>query len=65
MPYSVGIGTVTYSFKNIVNQTIDRVRAFTGRTPATPVNAGDPMHHHFATGAKTSRLPLSRKPHRT
>jgi hypothetical protein len=57
MPYSVGIGTVTYNRKDIVNQTIDRVRAFTRRPNKAPVGATSRMHQHFTVGARHFGLP--------
>jgi len=41
MPYSVGIGIITYNRKDIVNETIDRVRAFTRQPNAALVVADD------------------------
>ena len=41
MPFSVGIGIVTYNRKDILNDTIDRVRAFTRQPDAALVVADD------------------------
>ena len=58
MPFSVGIGIVTYNRKAILSDTIDRVRAYTSHPGAAIVVADDGSSDGTGAMLRERRVPV-------